>query len=112
MQLLATVQAGTLSDGQRNQLDARVPDVVQQHLNTMAAPEGVVWTEIPSTYGYTAGKPSRSSLVRVEVPDTIDQPSREALMHAVCQVWMDVTGCTIDEIVVTAVNEVSTRATP
>lgn len=111
MHLAATVQEGTVSDDHRKQLAERLPEVVQRNLNTATILEGVVWTEIPSTYGYTAGKPSRCSIVMIEVPDTIAQSSREALMQSVCDVWMDVSGCTINEIAVSAVNAVPARTT-
>lgn len=111
MQIISTVQAGVITNDQRIRLGELLPGVVAQHLDVEPSTDTVVWNEIPKTYGYTAGTPSRSSIVRVDVPESIDQPSREALMQHLCDVWVAVTACTINEIVVNAVNAAGDTST-
>ena len=68
------------------------------------APEGgeIRWISIREGFGFTAGSPSTSSLVIRSVPVGFPDDQREAFMNRVCDLWTDVTGCTRNEIVVTA----------
>lgn len=100
MTLMSMVQQGIVSDAQRGTLTGLLPDLVERHLRTPPTPDRVAWNEIPATYGYTAGKQSRSSVVQIDAPAATDQAVREALMNDVCNLWIDVTGCTINEIIV------------
>jgi hypothetical protein len=60
------------------------------------------WTVVARGFGFSAGRPSTSSLVVREVAVGFPDPAREAFMRSVCELWKQVTGCTTDEIVVTA----------
>jgi len=67
-------------------------------------PDGceVSFTVIPKGFGWTAGEPSTSSIVIRSVPVGLALERREAFMRQVCGLWESVTGCSIEEIVVTA----------
>ncbi|MBB6520638.1 hypothetical protein [Pseudoteredinibacter isoporae] len=65
----------------------------------------VVWQRIPAGQAYLAGEPSTTSTVVPPVPVDIKQEIREQFMHAVCQEWMEITGCSVNEIIVNAMNE-------
>ena len=60
------------------------------------------WVTIPAGYGFTAGQPSTTSLVIRSVPPGWPQEQRVAFMKSVCDLWQEVTGCTLNEIVVSA----------
>jgi hypothetical protein len=62
----------------------------------------VSFTVIPKGFGWTAGEPSTSSIVIRSVPVGLALERREAFMRQVCDLWESVTGCSIEEIVVTA----------
>ncbi len=64
----------------------------------------VGWIAIREGFGFTAGRPSTSSLVARAVPVGFAQPRREEFMTRVCNLWKDTTGCSEDEIVVTAID--------
>lgn len=59
-------------------------------------------TEIPRGRFFTAAKPSNSSLVGVGVPAGTSNADRTHLMSEITAMWCQVTGCTPDEIVVSA----------
>ena len=60
------------------------------------------WVTVPAGYGFTAGRPSTTSLVIRSVPPGWPSENRVAFMKNVCELWQEVTGCSLDEIVVTA----------
>lgn len=59
-------------------------------------------TEIPKGRFFTAAKPSRSSLVGVGVPAGTSRADRTRLMSEVTSMWCGVTGCSPNDIVVSA----------
>ncbi len=65
----------------------------------------VVWQRIPPGQAYLAGEPSTTSTVVPPVPVNIKQETREQFMHAICQQWMMITGCSVNEVIVNAMNE-------
>lgn len=64
----------------------------------------ISWLSVDPGYGFTAGKPSTTSIVVRSVPVGFPDDEREAFMHRVCDLWTEVTGCTEHEIVVTALD--------
>ena len=62
----------------------------------------ISWIVIRRGFAWTAGEPSTSSIVVRSVPVGLPLDRREAFMHGVCDLWTSVTGCSVDEIVVTA----------
>ncbi len=64
----------------------------------------VIWNVIPDGQAFIAGAPSTATTVMAPVPDTIDQERRETFMRDICTSWQDRTGCSINEIIVTAMN--------
>ena len=62
----------------------------------------IQWTSLAPGHAWTAGEPSRSSIVVRSVPVGFPDDRREAFLRQVCELWVEVTGCTLDEIVATA----------
>lgn len=60
------------------------------------------WTVIDQGFAFTAGKPSTSSIVIRSVPVGLADDKREAFLRSVCDLWIEVAGCTKDQIVATA----------
>ena len=62
----------------------------------------ISWIVMEKGFAWTAGEPSTSSLVIRSVPVGLEPDRREAFLRKVCELWQTETGCSIDEIVVTA----------
>ncbi len=62
----------------------------------------IKWIVVRKGFGWTAGEPSTSSIVVRSVPVGLSLERREAFMRRVCDLWETETGCSIQEIVVTA----------
>ncbi len=62
-------------------------------------PTDVTWMVVPAGGGFTAHGPSTSSVVSITAKEPLDQTARVAMLKELSQLWMDGTGCSIDEIV-------------
>lgn len=60
------------------------------------------WTVIDDGFAFTAGAPSKSSIVIRSVPVGFSDNERESYLRSVCDLWVEVAGCTKAEIVATA----------
>lgn len=58
----------------------------------------VAWIEVPKGEGWTAGKPSTSSVVAIFCQD-MEQDKRVSMLQLICDLWTAKTGCSINEIV-------------
>ena len=58
----------------------------------------VSWQEVPRGFMFTEGQPSTTSVVafRLDRPTTLAE--REVLLRATCDLFVDVTGCTVGEV--------------
>lgn len=90
------VQEGQVPDASADALRARLDAFSRQ---AFGAPMQIRWVRITPGNGFTAGVPSTSSIVSIEANAALDQTRREALMKDVCDLWMDETTCSLDEIV-------------
>ena len=104
------VQEGRIPDGQRRELEAALKDSVRDHVGPSAR-LAVAWLTVPRGSGYAAGKPSKSSIVQVGVPDGFDQSKREALMHDLNDRWCRITGQTPFELLLGVTDQTTGRAT-
>ena len=62
----------------------------------------VEFDAIPHGYGFRGGAVSTTSLVRGLIPPGCVQEVRVDLMQRICAMWCEVTGCTVEELVVSA----------
>lgn len=110
MLLLSTcmVQEGQFSAEQRVALEAALKAVAKQHVGSDAT-LAVAWRPVPKGSGYSAGKPSTSSLVQLSVPDGFGQASREAIMHDVNERWCAITGQTPYQLMVSVPDQSAAR---
>ena len=65
---------------------------------------GFAWFQIPAGQGWLAGAPSTASTLIVPSPDDISQENRVKLMGQICEGWMQITGCSVEEIIVNAMS--------
>jgi hypothetical protein len=98
------VQAGQTAEREQARLSECLKQLAREAFGD--APEAVEirWISVPEGFGFTAGQPSTSSLVIRSVPVGFEDARRERFMAKVTRLWQDVTGCSADEIVVTALD--------
>ena len=62
----------------------------------------VSFDDIPKGFGFRGGEPSTTSLVNGAIVGGVSQEVREELMRRICDMWTEVSGATVDELVVSA----------
>ena len=58
----------------------------------------VAWRLVPEGYMFTEGRPSTTSIVSFTLDHTTTLPEREAFLGSVCELFADLTGCTVNEV--------------
>jgi phenylpyruvate tautomerase PptA (4-oxalocrotonate tautomerase family) len=98
------VQAGQTPEREQARLAQALAQLAQETFGDPPEQVEIQWISVPEGFGFTAGQPSTSSLVVRSVPVGFPDEQRERFMSQVTRLWQDVTGCTADEIVVTALD--------
>ncbi len=101
-QYACIIQAGQTADQRIEPLEAGLRRLAREFSGDDPADVGIRWTRQPKGWAWTAGQPSTSSIVVRSVPVGYDDGERERFLRAVCDLWVEATGCSIDEIVATA----------
>ncbi len=101
-QFACIIQEGQAADRKADALEAGLKRLAREFFGDDPADVGIGWTRQPRGWAWTAGQPSTSSIVVRSVPVGFDNDQREAYLHAVCDLWVETTGCTVNEIVATA----------
>ncbi len=96
------IQEGQISEAVQQQLEQGLGEITERFF---AMPVAVVWTPVAAGDGWTAGEPSSSSLAVMYVPQGLDQARRTELLAAICDLWVGTTGCSLNEIVATAMDQ-------
>ena len=102
MRLQVILHEGVVDEGSRPRLAHELRRIYAGIFGAAEDQVAVEITEIPNGKFFTAAKPSRSSLVGAGVPDGTSRADRTRLMSEISAMWCDVTGCTPNEIVVSA----------
>ena len=89
-----------MESGLWDELALRLADIAAAALGGSAEDAEVEFTVIPHGNGFRGGEISTTSLVRGQIPPGCAQEVRVDLMRRICAMWCDVTGCTVDELVV------------
>ncbi len=97
-----TVQEGVIPDSVRPELVSGLTDVSVSVMGASPDDVDVQFTEIPRGFGFRGGELSTTSLVRGQIPPGCEQELRVQFMQAICDMWQGITGCTTDELVVSA----------
>ncbi len=93
---MCVIQEGQEPDRRRGALATALESYVQSRLG--AAPS-VNWVSVARGNGFTAGKPSTSSVVVLTAPEPLTQERRESVLRELVDLWTTETGCSVDEIV-------------
>ena len=97
-----TIQEGIISQDLRPRLASELARITTDFVGGNADEVSVNWIEIPHGFGFRGGKLSTTSTVRGEIPPGLQQATRVELMKSIQDMWMDLTGCSTDELVVSA----------
>ncbi|UTW56507.1 hypothetical protein [Kordiimonas sp. SCSIO 12610] len=94
--VMCLVQAGQVS----SELEAQLKDDMTQFTSeSFGSAAEVVWIEVPEKSGFTAGVPSTSILVSMQSPKKLETSERVPLLQKLCDVWLERTGLSINEVV-------------
>ncbi len=96
------IQEGQVADRKTDVLEAGLAQLGQRFFGDDPAEVEIRWTRQPPGWAWTAGEPSASSIVVRSVPVGFDNAEREVFLRAVCDLWVETTGCSINEVVATA----------
>ena len=97
-----TIQEGVLTDEQRRVLSERLVQTGASVLSVAPDDITVIFEVIPHGFGFRGGEISSTSSVTTRIPDGLSQEKRVEFMQAVQDMWMEVTGQTTAELVVSA----------
>jgi len=96
------IQEGQMAHRKQEDLARGLRRIGQETFGDDPVETEIAWVVLKQGYAWTAGEPSTSSIVVRSVPVGLPLPEREAFMRRVCDLWEQETGCSIQEIVVTA----------
>ena len=96
------IQQGQAPDERRGALEEGLRRIGREFFGDDPESIEIAWTVMKDGFAWTAGEPSTSSIVIRSVPAGLAPDEREAFMREVCELWASETGCSIQEIVVTA----------
>lgn len=98
VQCVCFLQEGQIPDHVVDRLRAGITDLVRSAQLAGAVEFAVI--VVPEGQGWTAGAPSKTSVVSLTAPP-MPQERRVPLLHALCELWMSHTGCNAEEILAT-----------
>ncbi len=96
------VQEGHVPEQIRPKLASELARISTSILGGDPSGVEVEFTEIPYGYGFRGGELSTTSSVRGLIPPGCEQETRVQLMRAMSDMWIEVTGCSVDELTVSA----------
>lgn len=96
------IQEGQAADREREALAEGLRQIGAEAFGDDPGATEISWIAVKKGFAWTAGEPSTSSIVIRSVPVGLPLEEREAFMRKVCTLWETGTGCSINEIVVTA----------
>jgi hypothetical protein len=101
-QYACIIQEGQAPDQNVEALEAGLRRIAQEFFGETPEEVEIQWNRLGKGWAWTAGNPSTSSLVVRSVPVGYDDSAREEFLRSVCDLWVEITGCSINEIVATA----------
>ena len=90
------VQAGQISPETEAVLRANLSAFAER---AFGEPAEINWRTIPERSGFTAAKPSTSSVVSMAANRVVPQAERAELLKEMCTLWVNETHRSLDEIV-------------
>ena len=96
IQCTCFVQAGQTADLRKDGLQIQLNDFTN---SAFGADAQVAWVTVPEGNGFTAGQPSKSSVVAMTAAESLSPTHRETLLRELVALWTTETGCSVDDVV-------------
>ena len=96
------IQEGQAAQRRQEALAQGLRKIGQKAFGDDPSTTEISWLVMKKGFAWTAGEPSTSSLVIRSVPVGLPDERREPYLRSVCDLWVNETGCSINEIVATA----------
>jgi len=96
------VHEGVIAEALQPELAAGLGRVYAEIFEVPAAEIRADFTLMPRGRFFTAGRPSRSSIIACSVPVGANDARRQRLLAEITALWCELTGCTPHDVVVTA----------
>ena len=96
------LQEGVIPEDLRPTLSSELSRISADVLGGSAGDVAVEYTVIPHGFGFRGGEISTTSSVRGQLTAPLDQETRVVLLQQLCDMWCEVTGCSIHEVIVSA----------
>ena len=96
------IQEGQSPDQLREKLEEGLRQIGREFFGDDPQDVEIRWNRFAKGWAWTAGELSTSSVVIRSVPVGYDNEEREKFLRSVCDLWVETTGCSINEIVATA----------
>ena len=97
------IQEGVIPEDLRPTLSSELSRISADVLGGSAGDcGGRSTTVIPHGFGFRGGEISTTSSVRGQLTAPLDQETRVVLLQQLCDMWCEVTGCSIHEVIVSA----------
>lgn len=93
---------GAIDEPTKRRVEDGLARIASEHLGTDPAAVSVEFTVVPPGRWFTAGRPSRASMVLGTVPAGTDQATRVAVLDAMARLFCDATGAEFDDVMVVA----------
>ena len=90
------VQAGQISPETEATLRANLSALAERAFGEAAE---INWRAIPARSGFTAAKPSTSSIISMAANRAVPQAERADLLKEMCELWVRETHRSLDEVV-------------
>ena len=96
------IQEGVIPDDLRPTLSSELARISADVLGGSSDTVAVKYEVIPHGFGFRGGEVSTTSSVRGQLSAPLDQDTRVELLHQLCDMWCEVTGCSVHEVIVSA----------
>lgn len=96
--ILCSTQAGQFA---RDRIPALEAVLKRSYAGHFGVEPFVIWCEVPRGQAYTAGRPSDTCWLMLEVSDGLDQAIREHAMLAIAGDWAHAAGVPVERLMVT-----------
>ncbi len=101
-QFQCLIQEGQEAERQTDRLEAGLIAIGQEMLGDQE-PATVSWSTVAPGYMFTDSQPSKSSLIIRTGGRSTTKEEREAFMRRICDLWVETTGCTDHQVMITTI---------
>ena len=94
---IATIQEGHAAESLQRELTSELANIATESFGDESE---VKWKVIPKGFGWTAGRPSNSSIILCVVPEDLEFKTRANFMSRINEMWVDKTSSDPNELLI------------